>query len=292
VCVHRDPGFVRLAWNCRLPAEAADELIPRCLAVLETSASNSVIVSTTAAQLHGLWLPPLNDPIHVATARPDRASRHMTRTRRPEFRAHRRQLECDDVIDVAGVVVSSIPRTWVDLAAVLSLPDLVAAGDSALRAGVTVEELGAVIQRSGRLRGIRRAREGLPLLDKRSRSRPESHLRLAASSPDLPKWQVNEAVYRDEGGWLAEPDLSLPEAKIALEYQGEDHGGVPRMRKDITRGTDLRREKWLCLPYGPAEVFGRPWEIAPELRSLVRERAPHLLRLPGRVVTYASSGHV
>ncbi len=81
---------------------------------------------------------------------------------------------------------------------------------------------------------------------------------------------MNEPVYRDEGGWLAEPDLSLPEAKIALEYQGEDHAKTQRMRKDITRGTDLRREKWLCLPYGPAEVFGRPWEIAPELRAYIR----------------------
>jgi very-short-patch-repair endonuclease len=116
------------------------------------------------------------------------------------------------------------------------------------------------------------------MLDKRSRSRPESHLRVAASAPDLPKFEVNESVYRDEGGWLAEPDLSLREAKIALEYQGKDHAGVKRMRKDITRGLDLRREGWLGIPFGPAEVFGRPWQIAPELRRVIRERAPHLLR--------------
>jgi very-short-patch-repair endonuclease len=85
-------------------------------------------------------------------------------------------------------------------------------------------------------------------------------------------------VFRDSGGWLAKPDLSLREAKLALEYQGAEHAKVKRMRRDITRETDMRREGWRVLDYGPAEVFGRPWEIAPEVRQLVQERAPHLLR--------------
>ena len=79
-----------------------------------------------------------------------------------------------------------------------------------------------------------------------------------------------------------EPDLSLAAAKIALEYQGEDHAEVRRMRADITRGRDLRSAGWTCLYFGPAEVFGRPWTIGPEVRALVRERAPHLLGRPGR----------
>ena len=104
----------------------------------------------------------------------------------------------------------------------------------------------------------------------------------------MPRFEVNDPVYRDEGGWLAEPDLSLDEAKIALEYQGSDHAEVKRMRKDITRFTDMRRDGWLTLPYGPAEVFGQPWLIKPEVREIVRLRAPHLLRArcrPRRVVS-------
>jgi len=50
------------------------------------------------------------------------------------------------------------------------------------------------------------------------------------------------------------------------------------MRKDLTRFADLRREGWLVLPYGPAEVFGRPWEIEAEVRNALRARAPQLLR--------------
>jgi hypothetical protein len=55
------------------------------------------------------------------------------------------------------------------------------------------------------------------------------------------------------------------------------------MRQDITRFADLRAERWLALPYGPAQVFGRPWEIRAEVRSVVRERAPQLIsRRPPR----------
>lgn len=102
----------------------------------------------------------------------------------------------------------------------------------------------------------------------------------------MPRFDVNTSIYRDTGGWLAEPDLSVAEAKIALEYQGEDHADLRRMRRDITRGRDVRAEGWLFLYYGPAEVFGRPWSIAPEVRAEFAERAPHLLRptrrQPGR----------
>lgn len=268
--------MARRAW---LPERFADDLVPRCAIALSTSASNTVISGTTAARIHGLWLPECAETIHLATADPERASRAMTRTRRPEFRAHRLRLGELDRTVVFGLNVLSISRTWLDLARVLGLADLVAAGDSALRSGCTFEELADVLTRCPRVGGLRRARAALPLLDGRSRSRPESHLRVAATAPDLPKFEVNEAVYRDGGrGWLAEPDLSLAEAKIALEYQGADHATLPRMRKDISREVDMRREGWAVREFGPAEVFDRPWQIAPELRGLIRERAPHLLR--------------
>jgi hypothetical protein len=270
---------VRIAQRCWVPPEFVDDLAARCAAAVASCADDTVVCSTTAARLYGLWLPaPCPDVIHLAAAQPGRVSKLMTRTQRPEFRAHRRMLTDEDRTLLNGVPVLTLARLWVDLAAELPLADLVAAGDRALQLGCTREDIATTIARSRRMRGVQLARLAVPMLDERSRSRPESHLRVAASAPDLPRLQVNVAVYRDEGGWLAEPDLSLAEAKIALEYQGEDHADVARMRKDITRGADMRREGWACLFYGPAEVFGRPWQIAPELRLLIRKRARQLLR--------------
>ncbi len=113
---------------------------------------------------------------------------------------------------------------------------------------------------------------------------------MAVTVDGLPAFAVNEAVYRDEGGWLAEPDLSLAEAKIAIEYQGEEHADASRMRRDLTRFADLRANGWAVLAYGPAETFTRPWTAPNEVRAVLRVRAPHLLLR--RVGDNAASGQV
>jgi len=273
----RDPGAVRVARDCWVPAEAGNDLVTVCAEVLRSSAPDSVIVGVTAARLHALWLPDLPETIHVATATPGRLVEDMTRTRRPELRARRVALRSDEITHVDGIRVTTLARTWRDLGAVLPLPALVAAGDSALRAGATDADISAALATGRNVRGIRRARLAAPLLDRRSRSRPESHLRVAANAGGRLTFAVNESVHRDEGGWLAEPDLSLAEAKIALEYQGADHAEVGRMRRDLTRFADLSSEGWLVFAYGPAEVFRRPESVTAEVCDAVRVRAPQLL---------------
>ena len=63
-------GLSRLARACWIPTAQADDLAARCAAALETSAEYTIVVSTTAARLHGFWLPDLPDVIHLATAAP------------------------------------------------------------------------------------------------------------------------------------------------------------------------------------------------------------------------------
>lgn len=270
-----DADLRRVARGCWVAADA--QLAELCAAVLAGCPADSVIVGTTAARLHGLWLPNECDDIEVATCAPSRRPRDMTRTVRGPIRARRRTFAPDETMLLDGVPITTMARTWRDLAEDMSVPDLAALGDSALRAGTSAEEMAVVVARGRRVPGIVRARATLGLLDARSRSRPESHLRVAVSGLRLP-FTVNESIYRDAGGWLAEPDLALGEAKLALEYQGSDHAELTRMRRDMTRFADMRGEGWLVLAYGPAEVFGRPWQIASEVRAAVRDRAPALLR--------------
>ena len=271
-----------MAQRCWLTAEEAADFTVVCAAALESSAPHTVLASFTAARLHGLWLPGKSDVVHLASAQLGVPGRSMTRTRRSPFVAHRFELRPQDVVLVAGLPVTSIARTWRDLAREMSLPDLVAAGDSALRAGATRRELADLLDASPFAPRSANARRAVELLDERSRSRPESHLRVAVSGLSIEPLGVNIPVYRDEGGWLAEPDLSLPGAKLALEYQGVDHAEIDRMRRDMTRFVDLRAEQWLVLPYGPAEVFRRPAHIRAEVRREIWQRAPHLVRAPSR----------
>jgi hypothetical protein len=285
-------GMVRIARDCWLPAESARHLLARCAAVVESAPTQTVVAYTTAARLHGLWLPNRAETIHIATYGRQGAGREMTWSRRPEFVSHRLQLRSEDIVLLDGVPVTSVARTWRDLATLLSLPDLVAAGDSALRAGVSRAQIHDVLKHCVRGRGIRLCRQAFAMLDGRSASRPESHLRVAVTAPGIPPFAVNEHVFRDEGGWLGQPDLSLAEAKIALEYQGEEHAELDRMRKDLTRDSDFRREGWRTFLYGPAEVFRRPWQVRSEVRREVAARAPHLLVSTRRVGTLAPSGQL
>jgi hypothetical protein len=118
-----------------------------------------------------------------------------------------------------------------------------------------------------------RARAALPLLDGRSRSRPESHLRCAVRDAGLPAPAVNAAIHDSDGQWLAEPDLSYPQARLALEYNGALHADPQRMRRDITRGIDVvERGGWYTLTFGPAEVFGRPQQVGALVRRIYQER--------------------
>lgn len=280
---------VRIARGCYLPAESADVFVDRCAAVVGQLGSNMAISGLAAARLHGLWLPRTSDAVEVVSWSDSESSRSLPRTRKPEIRPSRRQLSAHDVTLLDGLPVTTPVHTWWELASRLSLVDLVAAGDSLVRGGAAVGEICAHIDRMKRRRGNARAARALPLLDARSRSRPESHLRFHVVTGGLPFFEVNVAVHNEFGEWLAEPDLSCNEARIALEYLGEDHAKIERMRKDITRTGDLRRADWLMVPYGPAEVFGRPWQIVPELRHLISIRAPHLL---SRAVILPPSGQL
>jgi hypothetical protein len=118
----------------------------------------------------------------------------------------------------------------------------------------------------------------IDLLNPRARSRAESHLRYAIVSAGLPCPEVNVPIHNDRGEWLAEPDLVYREARFALEYNGADHAEVDRMRKDITRAIDVHVGEWLSIAFGPAQVFGRPWQIGPIVRTTLLDRAPHYLR--------------
>ncbi len=281
---------VRLSRGCWIDADLVDDLDVRCAAMIAVTGPDTVVTGYTAARLHGFWLPARHPPVQVATRTPGRPPRAMSRSRRPELLSSRRVLPDEHLRQLRGIPVTSAARTWVDLRLELTLPDLVAAGDSVLRSGTDVAELSDVIGQLAGRRGIRTAVRALTLLDAGSRSRAESHLRVAVSRPDLPRFAVNHPVVSERGEWLAEPDLSCADARLALEYQGEDHADVRRMRRDITRMGDLRRAGWLVIPYGPAEVFGRPWQIASDVRSELRRRAPELLRLSTRRVATSGPG--
>lgn len=256
-----------------------DDLAGRCAALLQVMPRDTVVAGVTAARLHGLWLPdgPV-EPIELIVHDETKLPRAIGHSRRREVRARRRTVHPTEVVTCHDLPATSPERTWCDLGEALSMPDLVAAGDSVLRGTCDVAALQAVLARAHRRRGVVRARAALPLLDARSRSRPESHLRYVLLAAGLPPPEVNTPIFSPRGEWLAEPDLHYPKARLALEYNGAEHAQPDRMRRDITRDLDYQWEGWRVITFGPAQVFKRPDQVASLVRSVLLERDPSALR--------------
>lgn len=188
-----------------------------------------------------LWRLPVDDDGQVRlTRRPDAPVSRST-----DVVTHRARLHEDDVDVCAGRPVTSLARTFVDLAHGRSLERLVVIGDVVLRR-VGAPALQSSVERAGRRKGVTMARAALPLLDPASASGGETRCRLmlhGAGFPDL----RHAVVILDEGGqWLCEADLADPVARVAIQYDGLVHftDDVDRRRRDIDRDELARQAGW------------------------------------------------
>lgn len=149
-----------------------------------------------------------------------------------------------------GRRLTSPERTFLDLAQVLELVDLVAVGDVILRRRLAArEDLAAMLAWAHRRRGVRRARRALELLDPKSRSPQESRVRAELAEAGLPTPEVCAIILDSQGGFLAEGDLVWRGYKVLVEYDGEVHLDERVRRKDAVRRNQVAQEGWLHLVY-------------------------------------------
>jgi len=207
---------------------------------------HAFFIGTTAALLHELPLPPSRDailPLHVAVP----AGKRRVSAR--DIMPHHVTIAAQDVVEFEGVRVTTLERTWCDLAASgLTVSQLVAAGDAALwhrHPRTTLRRMAGAAARYDGRRGAATIRASLPLLDGRADSAPESELRVAISLAGAPAPEVNSAVL-DGRRFVATPDLSWPRHRVALEYEGDHHRTDARQwHHDIARYSRLQELGWL-----------------------------------------------
>ena len=144
----------------------------------------------------------------------------------------------DDLTECAGIVVTAPLRTAFDLARLArDVPEGVVSVDALLRAvEIDPQALDEYVLRHGRFRGVPRAREVIRLVDKRSKSCPETRMRLLwVLDAGLPPPLVNVRVTHDDGYLLAEVDLLGAEAGLVGEYDGWHHASAERRAADSQR---------------------------------------------------------
>ncbi|MGW6173846.1 endonuclease domain-containing protein [Arthrobacter sp. NPDC055138] len=168
---------------------------------------------------------------------------------------HRSRILPGEVTVVDGVFLTTRARTWLDLAAGLDLDDLVVIADHLLRIPrpefdgrlepfATKDELHALLFLHPGKSGRRNALEALALARVGADSPPETRLRLAMLRAGFPEPEVNRPIIDRDGNALHGPDLSLPEYRIAIEYDGEGHSDSGQIARDIEREERARAADW------------------------------------------------
>ena len=207
---------------------------------------------STAALLWGIPLPPWLAGafgIHISK---NASSAPPWRT---GIAGHHTRFKPGEVVQLKGLAVTTPLRTWLDLAGMLELDDLVAAGDFLVCehnrifgpkrvALVKLPVLKDAVLHEFHRRGIVKAREAADLVRVGADSVPETRIRLSLERAGIPDLTLNYDVEDDNGNDVSWPDLAIPEWKVALEYDGEHHRAPRQKGIDDARDVLMRQLGW------------------------------------------------
>jgi len=212
----------------------------------------------TAALIIGLPLPLRLETavtLHVGMPAPLRACRAAG------VIGHKLQIADGDVRNWGSLRVTTVARTWCDLATILDVEDLVAAGDYIIHHKhplASRDQLKDAVARHPGRRGRARLREALDLLDDHADSPPESVIRVTIVRAGITGLRANVAIIDARGQTLAHGDLCFPEHRVIFEYQGDYHRTEPdRWRKDITRKARLTAAGWHVIEIAADQLHDR-----------------------------------
>lgn len=193
---------------------------------------NTVFSHWSAAALHGLpaiggW--PQHVHIRVAPGAGARTSGGVVRRAMP--------LHDDDITVVDGMLVTTIARTVIDLAASTDLMNAVAVADAALHVNgrrsespaTTSAVLREILQRRLPMRAHRRVRTALELAVTEAGSPLESVSRVGMWLGGFPRPSL-QVPHRDRAGFVGEVDLEWPEYGLIGEADGAQKYLEPRFR--------------------------------------------------------------
>lgn len=237
----RSMAFTRPARGARITAAVGDEARALLEAVRVLARADHFFSHTTAARIHGMPLPLRYEKeatVHIAS--PTGGSR----MRRPGVVGHRLK---SVVEEVDGMRVESRADTFVHLATMLSLEELVAVGDwlvsTKRSAPLTVQDLADALRRYEGARGLHLARRALALVRVGSESPRESLLRVLIIGA-LPEPALQHEVFDATGAFVARLDVSWPRLKLGVEYDGEHHRDPTQQERDRIRLEKLRALGW------------------------------------------------
>lgn len=255
------PGFLALFGAVRVHASTPVDARIRARAVLLVM-PHAVISDHTAAQVWG-GIVPETGSTHVTV---ESASR---RSRRAGVVSHVRSRVA--VVEHDGVRVTPPELTFVHLADRLTLVDLVVLGDSLVRRGATSPAALRRAARASTSRSRARARRAADLVRERVDSPMETRVRLLLLLAGLPEPIVNLEL--GDGDRRFRLDLSWPELRLAVEYDGRHHAEDPgQWGRDLGRREWFDAAGWRLIVLRSDDVYVTPWATVVRVVDAMRPR--------------------
>ncbi|WP_427129855.1 DUF559 domain-containing protein [Pseudarthrobacter sp. S9] len=224
----------------------------------------------TAAVLLGLWLPSwFRGCRELHLSKP----RALPPVRREGVVGHTVLAFQDEVMVLDGILISTPARTWLDLARILPLEDLVAIGDQLVRRPrpglenraepwATLPQLHEMLKRHLKLKGIVKARQAAELIRPGADSAPETFLRLALTSAGLPEPELQLRIVQGDP-FSPAADLGYREHRVAIQYDGGHHLTREQQSRDNRRDEMFNSAGWRYFKFNADD-------LADDFRGAVR----------------------
>lgn len=223
-----------------------DEVLARCRAFAAIAGQPFAFSHATAARLYGIPMPVAVEgslEIHVTVRRGAQPPRMRGVTGHSGAVGAARR--------VSGLPVVAPELVWRQLAAALSVDELIAAGDHLARRRdpqSSIDRLTRMVDDSAGARGVALLRCALAEIRPGTESPRETLLRLVVVRAGLPEPVVAHPVFDERGRLIGTPDLAFIAEKVALEYEGDVHRTDLRtFRQDIERRERFQEAGWLVI---------------------------------------------
>lgn len=247
--------------GARLAAEAPSTVTSLAIAYARRMPPTQFFSHSTAALLNGVPLPlrlEVDPRLHVSV---------FAGSPQPRVRGvigHQLDASRTRTLVAGGLPTTDAATTWCQLATLMGLDDLVAAGDflitgrAALGGRGPVASVPMLAEATARHRGSAGAgllRAALPLVRRGPLSRRETLLRLRIGRAGLPEPQLNFEVHDPRlGTYVPIVDFAYPEYRVAIEYEGDHHRTPEQFRRDIRRYERLQDIGWLVVRVSAVDV--------------------------------------
>lgn len=229
------------------------------MAAVKAGGDGALLCGLAAAHLLGL-IKGAAPPAEVATPKQRRVSGLRAR--------HVRGLSRTDGTSCRGIPTTTVPRTLVDLAAVLPVEDLTrACHEAGVRYRITPRHVEAVLARTPNARGARKLRRIMSGDEHVLLSKLEKRFLELLDEAGLPLPRTNRpaGVRRVDCRWL-DPPVTVE--LDSYRYHHSRHAWEQdrrREREAHARGDQFRRYTW-------GDVFEQPRQMLAELRELLMSR--------------------